>query len=74
VTEDSRNLELLVHRIQQQLAPTAEVLHDVYLPGRQSKTDRQIDVLVRQKIGQYEMRIVQCWTARITHAALMSTA
>ena len=58
MTEDSRNLELLVQRIQQQLAPTAEVLHDVHLPGRQSKTDRQIDVLVRQKIGQYEMLIV----------------
>jgi hypothetical protein len=58
VTEDSRNLELLVHRIQQQLAPTAEVLHDVHLPGRISKVDRQIDVLVRQKIGQYEMLIV----------------
>jgi hypothetical protein len=58
VTEDSRNLELLVHRIQQQLSPTAEVLHNVYLPGRISKVDRQIDVLVRQKIGQYEMLIV----------------
>jgi len=34
------------------------VLHDVRLPGRHSKTDRQIDVLVRQKIGQYEMLIV----------------
>lgn len=58
MTEDSRNLELLVHRIQQQLAPAAEVLHDVHLPGRNSKVDRQIDVLVRQKIGQYEMLIV----------------
>ena len=58
MTEDSRNLELLVQKIQQQLAPTAEVLHNVHLPGRHSKTDRQIDVLVRQKIGQYEMLIV----------------
>jgi predicted helicase len=58
VTEDSRNLELLIQRIQQQLSPTAEVLHNVYLPGRISKIDRQIDVLVRQKIGQYEMLIV----------------
>jgi Restriction endonuclease len=58
MTEDSRNLELLVQRIQRQLAPTAEVLHNVHLPGRTSKVDRQIDVLVRQKIGQYEMLIV----------------
>ena len=34
------------------------MLHDVRLPGRHSKRDRQIDVLVRQKIGQYEMVIV----------------
>jgi hypothetical protein len=58
VTTDSDNLELSVQRIRQQLAPTAEVLHNVHLPGRHSKTNRQIDVLVRQKIGQYEMLIV----------------
>jgi hypothetical protein len=58
VTVDSDNLELLVQRIQKQLAPTAEVLHNVHLPGRISNTDRQIDVLVRQKIGQYEMLII----------------
>lgn len=34
------------------------MLHNVYLPGRISKVDRQIDVLVRQKIGQYEILIV----------------
>jgi hypothetical protein len=58
MTEDSRALEILVAKIQQQLAPGAEVLHDVRLPGKESKRDRQIDVLVRQKIGQYEMLIV----------------
>jgi hypothetical protein len=54
----SRDLEILVQKIQAQLAPDAEVLHDVRLEGKQSKTSRQIDVLVRQKIGQYEMLIV----------------
>jgi len=58
MTRDSCNLEILVSKIQKQLAPDAEVLHDVRLPGRHSKRDRQIDVLVRQKIGQYEMFIV----------------
>ena len=58
MTEDTRNLELLVHRIQRHLAPAAEMLHDVHLPGRNSKVDRQIDVLVRQKTGQYEMLII----------------
>ena len=54
----SRELELLVARIQQQLAPDSEVLHDVKLDGRLSKRKRQVDVLVRQDVGQYEIRIV----------------
>jgi hypothetical protein len=55
---DSRELEILVAKIQAQLAPGAEVIHDAKLPGRKSQRTRQIDVLVRQKIGQYEMLIV----------------
>jgi hypothetical protein len=58
MTTASRELEILVARIQKQLAPQAEVLHDVKLDGRLSKTQRQVDVLVRQTIGQYEIRIV----------------
>ena len=54
----SRELEILTAKIQAQLAPNAEVLHDVKLPGRLTKVDRQIDVLVRERIGQYEMNIV----------------
>ena len=54
----SRELELLVARIQQQLAPKAEVLHDVKLDGRQSKRKRQIDVLVREQVGQYDIKII----------------
>lgn len=58
MTKKFRELEILVAKIQRQLAPDAEVLHDVKLLGRASKIERQIDVLVRQKIGQYEMLIV----------------
>jgi hypothetical protein len=54
----SRDLEILVAKIQKQLAPKAEVLHDVKLDGRLSNTKRQIDVLVREKIGQYEIQII----------------
>jgi Restriction endonuclease len=54
----SVELEKLVQRIQQQLAPQAEVLHNVRLEGRQSGTQRQIDVLVRERIGQYEIKII----------------
>jgi tyrosyl-tRNA synthetase len=56
--KNSRDLEVLVAKIQAQLAPDAEVLHDTKLPGRHSKRERQIDVLVRQRIGQYTMLIV----------------
>jgi hypothetical protein len=55
---DWRDLEILVAKIQRQLAPDATVEHNVKLPGLRTGTPRQIDVLVRQNIGQYEMRIV----------------
>ena len=58
MTAMSRDLELLVAKIQKQLAPKAEVLHNVKLDGRLSKTKRQIDVLVRERIGQYEIQII----------------
>jgi hypothetical protein len=58
MASDSRELEILVAKIQAQLAPDAEVIHDARLNGRKSNRSRQIDVLVRQKIGQYEMLIV----------------
>ena len=47
-----------VAEIQQQLAPTADVLHNVFLDGRSSGVKRQIDVLVRENIGQYEINII----------------
>jgi hypothetical protein len=52
VKRDSRDLEILVAKIQTQLAPDAVVEHDVKLVGR------HIDVLVRQRLGQYEMLVV----------------
>ena len=58
MAKNYRELEILVAKIQKQLAPDAEVLHNVKLDGRLSRTRRQIDVLVRQRIGQYEMAIV----------------
>lgn len=55
---DFEDLEKLVAAIQKQLAPASEVQHNVKLDGRRSGTKRQIDVLVSQKIGQYEIKIV----------------
>lgn len=55
---DYEDLELLVAKIQRELAPTAQVLHNQRLPGRKSGRQRQIDVLVKDRIGQYEIQIV----------------
>jgi len=53
-----RELEILIANIQRQLAPDSEVFHDVKLDGIHSKRKRQIDVLVKQNIGQYEISII----------------
>lgn len=58
MTKASEELERLVQRIQQELAPNAEVIHNVKMQGRRSKVKRQIDVLVTEKIGQYEINII----------------
>lgn len=58
MTNDSVDLEKLVADIQRQLAPSAEVLHNVRLDGRNSGVKRQIDVLVRQHVGQYSISII----------------
>lgn len=54
---DYKQLEMLVARIQQDLAPNAKVSHNVRLPGK-SGAQRQIDVLVEDRVGQYDIRIV----------------
>jgi hypothetical protein len=53
-----RELEQLVARIQQQLAPKARVIHNTKLRGRQTQSMRQIDVLVTDKVAQFDINIV----------------
>ncbi len=53
-----KQLEVLIAEIQRDLAPGAKVTHNATLPGYDSETDRQIDVLVEQQIGQFPMRII----------------
>ena len=61
VSAPFKQLEQLVAKIQAQLAPTAHVQHNILLDGRGSKRKRQIDVLVTQKIGQYEINVaIEC--------------
>jgi hypothetical protein len=58
MTKSSVELEQLVQKIQKQLAPKAEVLHNVKMPGRLGGQERQVDVLVREQVGQYKINII----------------
>ena len=53
-----QQLELLIAEIQKDLAPGATITHNATLWGHDSETNRQIDVLVEQQIGQFPMRII----------------
>jgi hypothetical protein len=55
---DYRELEKLVARIQQQLAPQSEVIHNTKLMGRHTQRMRQIDVLVKDKVAQFDINII----------------
>lgn len=53
-----KEFEQLVYQLQQQFSGDAEVVHDATLPGEDSKTNRQIDILVKRTVGQYPIVIV----------------
>lgn len=53
-----RRFEDLVAQIQRDLAPSANVEQNVKMLGRRSGSMRQLDVIVRNKVGQYELLIV----------------
>ncbi len=55
---DWKTFEELATEIQRELAPDAVVTPNAKLPGRRSKVQRQIDILVEQKVGQYDVRVV----------------
>jgi len=52
-----RRFEKLVAQVQKELAPNAIVTHDDHIKGYDSETLRQIDITVKQKIGQYDILI-----------------
>ncbi|WP_115531298.1 restriction endonuclease [Xanthomonas campestris] len=60
-TPDWKKLEHLAAEIQQSLSPASTILHNVKVPGRSSGTDRQIDVLIRDQVGQFPIQIaIEC--------------
>jgi len=50
--------EKLVAKVQQELAPNASVIHNDHIWGQDSQTNRQIDISIREQIGQYNLLIV----------------
>lgn len=53
-----REFEVLVAKIQKELAADSLVTHDDKIMGRKSKRMRQIDVSIRSKIGQFDVLII----------------
>lgn len=58
---DWKKLEHLAAEIQAQLSPRSTISHNVKIPGKSSGTDRQVDVLIEDRIGQFPIRIaIEC--------------
>lgn len=56
-----KKFELIVKAIQEQLSPFATVTHNEKIQGYDTGIDRQVDVVVRQKIGQFDILIaIEC--------------
>jgi hypothetical protein len=53
-----KKFERLAAAVQKALAPSATVIHDDKIYGYISKSIRQIDISIRQKIGNYDILIV----------------
>jgi hypothetical protein len=58
VTAKWKRFEELVAHVQRSLAPGAIVEHDARLPGQRSGASRQIDILIRVHVGQFELLVV----------------
>jgi hypothetical protein len=52
-----RRFEELVAQVQKELAPNAVVTHDDRIRGHDSGKPRQIDITVKQRVGQYDILI-----------------
>lgn len=53
-----KRFEDLAAHIQQSLSPEAAVTQNEHIFGKRSKRQRQIDITVRKKVGQYDLLIV----------------
>lgn len=52
-----KRFENLVAKIQRELAPGAKITQNERIMGRRSKRRREIDIVIRQQVGQYHLMI-----------------
>ena len=58
---DWKKLEHLAAEIQRQLSPSSTISHNVKIAGKSSGVDRQIDVLIEDRVGQFPIQIaIEC--------------
>lgn len=53
-----KRFETLVAKLQQEISPNAKVTHNDMVMGRRSGVKRQIDISIRQTVGQFNILIV----------------
>ncbi len=53
-----KEFEQLTYSLQKQLTQDAEVIPDQKIMGADSETERQIDILIKKQVAQYEIRVV----------------
>ena len=61
-----KRFEKLVHLIQKELAGDADVILNESVRGQHSNTDRQIDICIRKRVGQFDVLIaIECKDHRV---------
>lgn len=55
---DWKDYEALIHKIYTELEPNMQVKKNDHIMGRNSKTERQIDLSIRQKIAGHEILVI----------------
>lgn len=58
VLKENERFEQVVAEMQRSLSPKANIIHNTFLVDKITKTRRQVDVLIEDKIGQIPIKIV----------------
>lgn len=58
MTKKWKEFEQLTYNLQKQLTQDAEVVADEKIKGANSETERQIDILIKKRVAQYEIKVI----------------